>query len=301
MVTIITRTKDRPLFLARALQSVANQTFQDYEHVIINDGGKATEVDELINKLKPEQAQRTKVIHSSSSVGMDVATNQVLKQTHGELVAIHDDDDSWQPEFLQSIVNAMQSAPANFRGAITHSIKIVEEVSGDKIIEISREPFNSDLNSLSLLDLSYENRFPPISFVFRRDALKEVGMYREDIEVLADWDFNLRFLAKYDILVLPHLLANYHQRVGVKSGSHANTIHGSVDKYILFESVIRNDYLRQDLESGKIGLGFWLNIGKFLKLNEKQNSKLLALSEAQHRWLTKLKSNPVVKLIRGGK
>ena len=38
-VAVITRTKDRPIFLKRALLSVSSQTFSDYIHVVVNDGG----------------------------------------------------------------------------------------------------------------------------------------------------------------------------------------------------------------------------------------------------------------------
>ena len=43
-VAIITRTKDRPLFLARCIESILSQDFQNWTHIIVNDGGDPANV-----------------------------------------------------------------------------------------------------------------------------------------------------------------------------------------------------------------------------------------------------------------
>jgi glycosyltransferase involved in cell wall biosynthesis len=47
-VAVITRTKDRPLLLERAIKSVHNQTFKDYVHIIINDGGDSIALEKFL-------------------------------------------------------------------------------------------------------------------------------------------------------------------------------------------------------------------------------------------------------------
>jgi glycosyltransferase involved in cell wall biosynthesis len=49
-VAVVTRTKDRPVLLERAIQSVHSQTMKDFIHVIYNDGGDASSVDALVEK-----------------------------------------------------------------------------------------------------------------------------------------------------------------------------------------------------------------------------------------------------------
>ena len=47
-VAVITRTKDRPILLRRAIESVLRQSFGEWVHVIINDGGNPSTVDFLV-------------------------------------------------------------------------------------------------------------------------------------------------------------------------------------------------------------------------------------------------------------
>ena len=74
-VAVVVRTKDRPDFLRRALDSITGQTLTDWECVIVNDGGKPEPVDAAIARLPSEHAARITVIHSPSSRGRWVSAN----------------------------------------------------------------------------------------------------------------------------------------------------------------------------------------------------------------------------------
>jgi hypothetical protein len=80
-----------------------------------------------------------------------------------------------------------------------------------------------------------------------------VALYREDLPALEDWDFNLRFLLAFDIDVLPEKLANWHWRMGPDSGQ---TITSGKNNHVLYTNHLRNQWLRDDIASGKVGLGF---------------------------------------------
>jgi hypothetical protein len=89
------------------------------------------------------------------------------------------------------------------------------------------------------------NFFPPIAFLFRRTVHDQVGGYDETLPVLGDWDFNLRFLLKADIGVLPKPLAYYHHRdVGGTSAAYSNSVIGGIDKHLEYSSIVRNKYIR---------------------------------------------------------
>ena len=88
-VAIITRTKDRPLLLRRAIRSVASQTYKNYVHIIVNDG----------ESLEPQTLTGGTIIVPIHSGGrMEAASNaglNVAKAQGADFVVIHDDDDSW--------------------------------------------------------------------------------------------------------------------------------------------------------------------------------------------------------------
>ena len=99
-VSIVTRTKNRPALLGRAIDSALAQTLKSWEMIIVNDGGESAPVDALVKKAAKQAAGRIRVVHNKKSLGMEAASNCALKVARGEFVVIHDDDDSWQPAFL---------------------------------------------------------------------------------------------------------------------------------------------------------------------------------------------------------
>ena len=96
-VAIITRTKDRPILLRRAAESIAQQTFDEYVWVIVNDGGDREAVAEVASRFRED---RLMVIHNPEPVGMEAASNIGLRSSESEYVVIHDDD-TWYPTFLE--------------------------------------------------------------------------------------------------------------------------------------------------------------------------------------------------------
>ncbi len=264
-VAIVTRTKNRKILLRRAFESVLGQTYQDWQLVIVNDGGGREHVEPLVEKYRDALAGRVVVLHHETSKGMEAASNAGIRASDSDYVVIHDDDDSWHPDFLAETVGYMEDDTlprTNLGGVITHSLLIKEVIEGDRVIKKSEEPFNAWMKSVTLYRMAAQNSFPPISFLFKRSALDEVGYFREDLPVLGDWDFHLRFITRYDIGLIDKLLAYYHHRVSLMNGEYSNTVIGGNDKHMYYDAAIRNDILRKELASGKLGLGLLINISR---------------------------------------
>lgn len=251
-VAVITRTKNRVLLLKRALKSVAQQTFRDYVHVIVNDGGDAAAVEACIDAAQPDRS-RIQVIHHPESRGMGGASNSGVQSSQSELVVLLDDDDTWEAEFLALMTQALDRRRASTIGGVACQTRVVRErVDGDVVSPLGSSVFNAELNELLFFQLAVKNRFSVNAFLYERRCLKEVGQYRADLPVLDDWDFNLRFMQHYDIDVLPLVLANWHQRVG--PGLSQSISAGNRD-HALFTNLLRNRWLREDIAAGRTGLG----------------------------------------------
>jgi glycosyltransferase involved in cell wall biosynthesis len=261
-VAIITRTKNRPLLLKRALRSVLAQTFTNWHHVVVNDGGDSRPVDELCAEEADRYGNRLTIVHQEESRGMEAASNAGMRASTSDYAVIHDDDDTWKPTFLEECIALLESPrlPRSVRGVVTHTERILEAIEGDTVRQLSTEPFNTWLRAVTLFRVAANNPFPPISFVFSRAAYDEVGRFREDLPVLGDWDFHLRFIARFDIAVIPKMLANYHHRPSLMSGDYSNTVFGGDHLHALYDAQLRNDLLRQDLAENRVGLGHLVNI-----------------------------------------
>lgn len=269
-VAVITRTQNRPLFLDRAIQSVHAQTMTDFVQVVINDGGDPKPVDELLEKYKDLTKGRVKVIHNTEPHGMEAASNKAIKSVDSTYVAIHDDDDSWHPDFLKLTIKKM--VVTNASGVVVRTDKVTEEVSDDEtaIHQLKTEPWMPELKAVNLYRQCIDNQMTPITFIYCRSALDEIGYYNESLPVLGDWDFGIRFLQKHDVEFLDpaFALAFYHHRKFV-SGKVGNSNYGEgKELHRYYTNKIMNNYMRQELAEGRLGVGYIMS-----KLKYDQNSK----------------------------
>lgn len=262
-VAVITRTKNRSILLRRAIESVMGQTFQNWIMVIVNDGGDRGDVEGLVAQYGSAFKERCMLVNNEVSVGMEAASNIGIRSSDSEYVVIHDDDDSWHPLFLEKCVEFLdQNTHPTVAGVITYSTRILERIENGRIVREQEEPFNSWLSSVSFYRMCSSNVFPPISFVYKRDVFDRTGYYREDLPVLGDWEFNLRFMSKYDIFLIPEELAYYHHRLEIRAGEYSNSVVGDHHKHTFYDSLLRNELLREDLERNAMGIGHLVNISK---------------------------------------
>jgi glycosyltransferase involved in cell wall biosynthesis len=269
-VAVITRTQNRPLFLERAIKSVHNQTMTDFVHVIINDAGDPKPVDDLIDKYKDLINGRVKVIHNKVSNGMEAASNKAIKSVDSTYVAIHDDDDTWHPECLERATTRLEEVDF-IAGVVVRTDKVIEEVSasGESIDKISVEHWMPDLRVVNLYRQCIDNQMTPITFIYRRSVFAEVGYYDEKLPVLGDWDFGIRLLQKFDVDYLDpgFALANYHHRKFVPGSSNNNSFGSGTERHRYYSNLLMNKHLRQELQEGRLGVGYIMSKLKYNQSN----------------------------------
>lgn len=258
-IAIITRTKDRPLFLPRAIRSIAEQTYDDYIHVIVNDGGDVDSVERIINSQTSKIKAKIKLFHRTEPSGApDTIFNESIDRVESEYVAIHDDDDTWHKDFLLQTVSYLDESK-NTAGVVVRTDKVVEKVKNNTIYKIKSERLLPDLQAISLYRQFIDNQLMTNSFVFRRKAYINIGKYDDSLPVVADWEFGIRFLLQYEVEFLDpgFALAYYHHRQGSKDNSFSKHSHR---KYV---TLVANRYLKKDIDEGKLGVGYIISDLKY--------------------------------------
>jgi len=280
-IAVITRTKNRPLLLPRAGDSVLCQTIEGLVWVVVNDGGNKSDVEKVVQDFRGRSDNEVVVVHNETSAGMEAAANIGIASSNSDYIVIHDDDDTWQPGFLAGCLQFLDQKNT-YKGVIALTTTVEERIEGATITRLSSRPFNSHLKSVDLSHIAIRNQFPPISFLFSRAVYDELGGFREDMPVLGDWDFNLRFLLKADVGLVPEYLANHHIRVAhpESEGEYGNTVVSGLSDHVEFESRYRHARYREDLERKEIGLGHLLMSGKQFQLMDEELKRLRIAGDA---------------------
>ena len=101
-IGIVLRTKDRPTMLTRALEDILAQRFDSWVAVVVNDGGDADAVDEVVERFHDRARGRISTIHHPNGLGRSAAANAGVHGVTTDYVVLHDDDDLWDPGFLEA-------------------------------------------------------------------------------------------------------------------------------------------------------------------------------------------------------
>jgi len=263
-VAVVIRTKNRALLLRRACESVLAQRFANWHLVVVNDGGAVDDVMSAVDPLRSLFGDRLTLVHNPTSLGMEAASNVGVRQSQSRYVVIHDDDDTWNPDFLFECVQYLDSDAHGQRcaGVATLTLLVREEIAEGRIVEVGTEPFNPTQTNISLFRMAGGNTFTNNSFLFRRSVYDAVGGFNEALPVLGDWDFNIRVLSRWEIGLIPKQLANYHHRINLQQTSYGNTVIGGAKSHFDLDAVVRNQLLRRDLADDNRYLGLVMNLSQ---------------------------------------
>ncbi|CDJ98896.1 Glycosyl transferase family 2 [Microbacterium sp. C448] len=250
-VSVVVRTKDRPVFLRRALEDITRQTYSEWEVVVVNDGGDGDSVRAVVAASVTDG--RVRVIDSPVPGGRCVAANVGIRAATGDYIVLHDDDDRWAPEFLTRTTDWLDSHPDDL-GVMVSTAIVYEEQRGDSWVEVERTPFWAGMSRLSLIELLEVNRAVPISFLYRRSLHDLAGWYDESLGAVEDWDFYLRVVAVGTVGFIPgEPLALWTQRPRAR-GADANSMFALETQHARDDLIVRDRALAAWIEANGPGL-----------------------------------------------
>lgn len=199
-VSVIMSVYNERRYLMDSIQSILNQTFQDFEFIIIDDCSE--DVDPSVRAvLNSFTDKRIKLIRNGGNIGLTKSLNKGLFASSGEYIARQDADDVSELVRLQHQVNYLDRHPEI--GVLGTSTTIINEI-GDEIDEWDAAP--NPMESLKV-----RNGLTHGSVMFRRAIMEDVGKYDENFRYSQDYEYWLRISKKYQIRNLPSRL--YRSRV----------------------------------------------------------------------------------------
>lgn len=191
MVSVIIITYKRTNFITRAIDSVLNQNYEDFEIIVVDDNNPNTvyrnDLEKIMNKYLNDP--KIKYIQHEYNKNGSAARNTGILASKGDYIAFLDDDDYFLPNRLKDLVNILDNNE-NYNGV--YSSVIVEK--NQKIIGLIEAKKNGNLKEELLLDnFSFGTGS---NLFFRAETVKELGGFNTTFKRHQDIEFMIRFFKK---------------------------------------------------------------------------------------------------------
>jgi len=200
LVSVIIPTYNREDLIGKTIQSVLNQTYQNFEILIVDDSS----TDDTSTVVKSFNEKRIKYIKQEHTGIPAIARNNGLKKAKGNYIAFLDSDDLWLPQKLEKQLQEF----ANFKEILLVSTNGVTFPQISKIYSLKKKK-----KIISFFELLKTDYIINSSVLIKKDVIDKIGYLDENkiIKSLEDYDYWLRFLyfKNKSILVLNDILIKY--------------------------------------------------------------------------------------------
>jgi glycosyltransferase involved in cell wall biosynthesis len=227
-VSVLMPAYNSEIFIREAISSIIEQSFSDYELIIIDDAS----TDDTVKIIRSFSDQRILLIEKDSHSGYTTSLNIGLKMAQGEYVARMDADDVMLKDRLKEQVSYMDSHPEVIVSGTWYKLMQEQRVVGD--------PYTPEEVRVTLLD--YCCIAHPTVILRKERLLHADKFYNPSIEPAEDYDLWTRLIACGQITNLPKVLLHYRQHDRQVSNLYASKQQtlASVSKMRMLQYIIPN-------------------------------------------------------------
>lgn len=217
-VSVLMPTYNRAHLLCTAVQSVLDQTYHDFELLIVDDGSE----DDTRSRISAFGDRRIRYLHQAHR-GISAALNRGLRAARGRYVARLDSDDTWVSTMLETQVPVLD---AGIAGVVYARARGMDQ-AGRSLDDYRGLPLRYAGRSLE--SLLYGDMTCNITIVARRDCLQRAGPYDETLSVNEDWHMWLRVARHCQFHFTDQILAQYRYHDGNVTGESSPELSAHLD------------------------------------------------------------------------
>jgi glycosyltransferase involved in cell wall biosynthesis len=239
-VSVIIPTYNRPALLSEAIGSVLQQTYEDLELIIVDDGS-GPETGEVISAVRDARV----VAIRQSNAGLAAARNAGIRAARGEFVAFLDDDDTFLPKKLELQVPVLRDNPAT--GLVAGRWIVSDEIDGT----VQERPESTSIG-LGLRDWLLHCEFVPNVPLLRTQWAVAARGFNTSLWIAEDWDFWIRLaglgckMEWLDAVVSVYRIHNQTQMM-----SSANAKYCASEPFLLNDFFGESSFIPQDILADK--------------------------------------------------
>ncbi len=247
IVSVILPTYNRAHLIARAIRSVLDQTYHDFELIVVDDASMDNTKEVIMGFNDP----RIRYIRHELNRGGSAARNTGINAAHGEYIAFQDSDDEWLPEKLEKQMRIFEKASTQV-GVVYTGFYLIKDDSRmympGQNIKIKKGNLHEELLNGNFVAAD--------AVVIRKECFEKVGVFDESLPRLQDWELFIRISKYYifDCIDEPLLNAFYSQdSISANQDAFFKASKLIIEKHI--RTFKRNKY---SLASWQYSIGFHL-------------------------------------------
>lgn len=235
-VSVIIPTYNRAHLIERSIRSVLNQTYKEFELLIIDDGS-TDNTKEVVENIKDD---RIRYIRCGENGGAARARNRGIAEAKYDYIAFQDSDDEWYPDKLEKQMKVMMEASED-TGLVYceyhyNGLNGIEAVSPDREIPLEQKSGNIFPQLLA------GNMVGTPAMLVKRKCFEKVGMFNEKFPCLEDYELVLRIAQNYRIEFIPEVLVEVH--------ANQDSVTNNVEGYLYTNCILIGAYKKELLEYG---------------------------------------------------
>ena len=232
LISVIMSVFNEEKYLQESIESILNQTYKDFEFIIVNDGSFHG-TGEILRSYKDP---RIRLINNEKNIGLTKSLNKAIKIAQGEYIVRQDADDISLPQRLEKQVEFLEKNPEiKVLGTFGYKIDKYGDILTKQTLPISSKQIKKTLIK--------RNPFVHTSVMIEKEIINRIGKYNEKFRTSQDYELWFRILRIAKVANLPLFL--------VKKRYHKDMVSLKKDKnqlkYTLFfrkQAIKRGDYSR---------------------------------------------------------
>jgi len=230
LISVVITCYNYGKFLSECINCVLNQTYQDFEIVIVNDGSN----DDTHQIIQPYLDHPQIIYIDQPNAGQAIAKNNGIKNASGDLIAFLDADDLWEKTKLEKQIVLFKDHSV---GVVYSNANFIDE-NGHLVDSIIFEE-TMQLKAGKITDYLFLNNFIPFSSsIIRKECFKDFGIFNKCYKMGIDWDLWLRISTKYKFQYIDEPLLLY--RVGHAGQMSKNLEVRHKDAEMIMECFLKN-------------------------------------------------------------
>jgi glycosyltransferase involved in cell wall biosynthesis len=250
MISVVIPLYNKADYIIKCLQSVLDQTFREFELIIVDDGSTDNSLEVVNNFLSAKSADTKphqhnlplggcKIIHQKNS-GVSIARNCGVKVANYDYIAFLDADDWWDYKFLEE----MNSLILNYPVAAIYGSRYYWVKNRKHSISKNHEPdnFRGYLDYFEAYTHKWWMPLTSISIVIRKNVFLNLGGFKEELRFGEDFDLWIRIALNYKIAYSNKALSFYNQDVDQKKRALGKEKHWQPHEHYIFNL----DYLSKE-------------------------------------------------------